>query len=120
MGHGPSILELTKEYEKRAKGFKAMTHDILTNRKEYCGVINFAENFDLLVVLHHHLSRVFASFLRGWPAGRVKPGLAGASHHTLFIELSKALEMFPEIKKATFLKEGWPEPYKPQGKGEPC
>ena len=111
MSHGPTILELTREYEKRAKGFKKMTHDILTNREEYCGVMNIGENFDLLVVLHQHLSRVFASFMRGWPTGRIKPGVAGASHHTLFIELSKALEMFPEIKKINFKKGEWPELY---------
>lgn len=105
MGHGPSILEMTNRYEKKAKGFKEMVNDVMTNKAEYYGVLSVADNFDLLVALvpANHTA-VWVLFYRGWPKAVIAEG-------TFKMYLMQSLNMFPEIKTIKFEKGIWPKPY---------
>lgn len=107
MSHGYSILELTRLYEKQAKKFGKITKDIMTNNTQYYGVISVGENFDLLIALTPDGKQyaVHATIFRGWPESKI------SSSNSISMYFSKAIEMFPEIKKITLLKGKWPEPY---------
>jgi len=106
MGHGYSILEITKTYETQAKGFAKMTKDIMSNNAEYYGVLSITDSFDLLIALVPDKQRnaVYAIFYRGW----TKPLHSEGQMHC---HLLMALKMFPEIKTIKYIKSKWPEPY---------
>lgn len=107
MSHGYSILELTRLYEKQAKEFGKITKDIMTNNKEYYGVLSVGKNFDLLIALigNDKNYAVNATIFRGWPDSQI------ASSNSMSMYFSEAIKMFPEIKTVTFTKGKWPEPY---------
>lgn len=106
MSHGPSILEMVNAYEKQAAGFKKMTKDVMTNGAQYYGALSISDSIDLLIALiaDEKDNYIHAVFYRGWPKKAVAEG-------DFSIKLSKAIRMFPEIKKVEFIKGKWPKPY---------
>ena len=109
MSHGYTILEMTNAYEAKAKGFKKMVDDIMTNNVEYHGVLNIDTDFDLLFTLYSsdRNNAVAARIYRGFP----NQGIVSNTEKVIDMYLFQALNMFPEIKKIKFIKDKWLAPY---------